>query len=157
MSNEHIDLSEFDDQYEQSEVPESDFGEDPPDGKYQVMVDKAEMAIASTGSKMLKWQFKILTGKYAGRMLFKNSAITPATLPYLKKELHVCGFFRKISELPEHVGELLDKQLEVFKKTKGKDAQGRDNVNVYINKQLAGVVPEGSANGTHDASSDIPF
>lgn len=43
-----------------------------PDDWYDVVVDKAEATVASTGSKMLKVKLRVVGGPYDGRVLFTN-------------------------------------------------------------------------------------
>ena len=72
---EDIDLSQFDDDYESAEVEEREF-EPVPDGKYQVKVDRVEIARAkSSGNPMLKWTLKILAPTHAGRLLWRNNVM----------------------------------------------------------------------------------
>jgi len=126
-----IDLAQFDDDF-QSEAPaeRGDF-ETVPDGKYQVAVEKVELTQSSTGNPMLKWTLRILAPRFANRLLWRNSVFTANTLKYVKTDLHLCGLdLEKLSELPKHLGKLLELKLEVTKKTKG------DNENIYFNRRI---------------------
>jgi hypothetical protein len=128
-----VDLSVFDSEYEAAEAP--DF-EEVPDGKYQVTVKTVRLGESSKGDPMLKWDLVVISGQFAGRHIFKNAVITAASLPFVKGDLKTLGVtLPKFSELPNHLEGLLDKKLQVTKKTKD------EFTNVYFNKLLA--IPEG--------------
>lgn len=127
-----IDLAQFDDDYSSAPVEEREF-EDVPDGKYQVNVEKVELAKAqSSGNAMLKWTLKILGPRFAGRLLWRNSVMaSKENLKWLKTDLHTCGLdIEKLSELPARLGDLLDVKLEITKRTKG------DNQNIFFNRRI---------------------
>lgn len=127
-----LDLTQYDDDFAEAPVEEREF-EDVPDGKYQVKVEKVELARAqSSGNPMLKWMLKILGPKCAGRMLWRNSVMaSKENLKWLKTDLHTCGVdIGKLSDLPARLGDLLDITLEVTKRTKG------ENENIYFNRRV---------------------
>lgn len=134
-NNDSVDLTQWDDEYEQAPVEERSF-DDVPDGKYQVNVEKAEMTHSKTsGLPMLKWTFKILGPTYAGRLLWKHAVITnEESVKHIKGDLAVCGLqLPKFSQLPQHTGKLLDLKLEISKQTRG------EYENIYINKLISGA------------------
>ncbi|MHB1001444.1 MAG: DUF669 domain-containing protein [Armatimonadota bacterium] len=126
-----IDLAQFDDDYANAPVEEREF-DDVPDGKYQVNVDKVELTKAqSTGNPMIKWTLKILGPQCAGRLLWRNSVITKATLSWVKTDLKTCGLeMDGLSELRDRLNDLLDVKLEITKRTKG------ESQNIYINRRI---------------------
>ena len=132
MSQRAIDLSQFDNGFRAEQTEERGDFESVPDGKYQVVVDKAELTEAqSTGNPMLKWTLRVIAPKFINRLIWRNSVITHNTLKYLKTDLHTCGLdLDRISDLPKHLKTLLDVKLEVTKKTKG------DNENIYFNSRI---------------------
>ena len=134
MSDERIDLSHLDAEYQETEVPDQEFTPIP-DGKYQVTVDRVEIVNAqSTGNPMLKWTFRILGPTFQDRLLWKNSVLISGLMEYVKRDLQTCGIqITKISELSEHLNELLDLRLEIAKKTKN------ESENIYINKCISEV------------------
>lgn len=139
FDSESLDLAQFDDRYESAKVEERDF-EEPPDGKYQVIVDKVELTKSqTTNHPMLKWQLKILGPQCAGRFLFRNNMIVTAeNLKWLKSDLVMCGLvLQKLSDLPNRLAELLDVTLEVKKQTKGEYS------NVYFQRRIQVDVPQG--------------
>jgi len=80
---------------------------------------------------MLKWDLIVLSGQYAGRHVFKNSVITHKSIPFVKGDLKTLGVQPpKFSELPNHLAALLDKTLEITKRTKG------EYTNVYFNRRI---------------------
>ena len=126
-----IDLAQFDDDFQSESTAERGDFESVPDGKYQVAVEKVELTQSSTGNPMLKWTLRILAPRFANRYLWRNSVFTANTLKYVKTDLHLCGLdLEKLSELPKHLGKLLELKLEVTKKTKG------DNENIYFNRRI---------------------
>src|ERR1017187_6199318 len=110
-----IDLSQFDDGFRGEQPEERGEFESVPDGKYQVTVEKGEMAEAqSTGNPMLKWTLRVIAPKFVNRLMWRNSVITHNTLKYVKTDLHLCGLdLDKLSDLPKHLKKLLDVKLEV--------------------------------------------
>ncbi len=154
--NEHedIDLSQFDDDYESAEVEDREF-EPVPDGKYQVKVDRVEIARAkSSGNPMLKWTLKILAPTHAGRLLWRNNVMaSKENIKWLKNDLHVCGLeIEKLSELPERLDDLLDLTLEVTKRTRG------ENENIYLNRRIEIDAGDDDTEPARDAKGEIiPF
>ena len=129
---ERVDLSQFDEDYAVAPVEERDI-QKVPDGKYQVNVEKVEIARAkTTGNPMLKWTLRILGPACRGRLLWRNNVLASReNLKWLKSDLHVCGLdLGKVSDLNDRVHELLDVKLEVTKRTKG------ENENVYFNRRI---------------------
>ncbi len=128
-----VDLTAFDEDYEQAEAP--DF-EEVPDGKYQVRVLKAQLGESRKGDPMLKWDLVVLSGPHAGRHIFKNAVITRDSIPFVKGDLKTLGLaLTRFSDLPAHLEELLDKTVEITKRTKG------EFTNVYFNRLIE--LPEG--------------
>lgn len=143
-----IDLAQLDEDFAAAEVDKREFDE-VPDGKYQVTVDRVELARARTsGNALLRWTLKILNGPHAGRLLWRNNVmVSRDNLRFLKTDLHVCGLdLEKLSDLPASLDKLLDVQLEVTRKTKG------ENTNVYFNRR---IVLAGAGAAAND--SDTPF
>jgi len=132
-----FDLSQFDGDFEETEVEDREFG-DIPDGKYQVRVEQVELTRAHTsGNPMLKWTLKILAPTFVGRLLWRNNVITTDNLKWLKTDLHTCGLdIDKLSELPSRMHELQGVTLEVTKRTKG------SNQNIFLNRQIDIDIPE---------------
>ena len=127
------DLTEFDGDYAAAKPPDN--GE-VPDGKYGVRVQSVTLGRSQKGDAMLTYDLVVMTGPYARRHIFKNAVITQASLPYVKGDLKTLGMvLGKFSDLPQHLPELLDKTLQITKRTKDEFA------NVYFNKVIA--IPAG--------------
>jgi len=183
-NNDDMNFDDIDnsDTYDKAEAAKSgDFGEPVPDGKYQCIIDKAWLALSgpqskNPGSRMLRWQLKIIGGQYGGRMLFRTNMIeSPDNIKWLKGDLQVCGLeIHKLNELRDRVSSLIGVGVEVQVKNQGKDALGRANQNVYLNKAVEidraaaadGQAAGGGAGGATGASgggsgfsddSDVPF
>jgi hypothetical protein len=134
-------LAAFDEEYDQAEAPDFD---DLPDGKYQVRIESVRMAESQKHDPMIKWDLIVISGQLAGRHIFKNSVITAASLPFVKGDLKVLGVqLPKFSDLPNHLEALLDKKLQVTKKTKD------EYTNVYFNKLL--TIPDDGGTGKEPA------
>ena len=72
-ANENLDLAQFEDRFESAAVEQRKY-EEPPDGKYQVVVDRVELARSQTsGNLMLKWQLKILGPQCAGAAVYRSN------------------------------------------------------------------------------------
>lgn len=148
-----IDLSRFDDDFAEAPIEEREFDE-VPDGKFQVNVDKVELTTAkSSGNAMLKWTLRILGPQYAGRLLWRHNVMaTRENIRWLKNDLHLCGLdLVRLSELPDHLNQLLDVQLEVTKRTRG------ENVNIYFNRRL--MLDEQGTGAAHGRTGrdGVPF
>ena len=148
------DMDEMAGQYEQESAERTD-REEVPDGNYQVHVDKVELVKAKTsGNTMLKWHLRIIAPACVGRKLFKNHVFTQACLRFIKQDLGLCGFdHANFKDLPNHLEELLDLQIEVAKRTKergGNDDGRADGYSIYFNR-LIGRGSAGSAG--YDASA----
>ncbi len=129
-THEDVNLSEYDDQFNQAEEPGFD---NIPDGKYQVNVDKAEITKAKTsGNPLLKWTLKIIGPTNINRLLWNYHILNnPTGQSWLKKDLNLCDIhLNKLSDLPKNIENLLDVKLEVTVRTRN------DNTNVYFNRRL---------------------
>jgi len=153
-----VDLSRFDNEFENAPVEEKKDFDPVPDGKYQVNVEKVELTTAkTTGNPMLKWTLKILAPHFRGRLLWRNNVMASReNIRWLKNDLHVCGLdLQKLSDLPANLEKLLDVKLEITKRTKG------ENENIYFNRRI--VLDEstsGVAGGDFQgvqAKDEIPF
>jgi len=152
-----IDLTQFDDDFAEAPIEDSEFAE-VPDDKYQVNVDKVRITTAKTsGAAMLAWTLRILGPRFAGRLLWRNNVMaTRENIRWLKNDLHVCGLdLVRLSDLPNYLEQLLDVKLEVTKRTKG------SNTNIYFNRRLASDEGAFGAGGSDDFGganpNDVPF
>ena len=144
-ADQSVDLSSFDDEFATAEAPAFD---EVPDGKYQVRIDSVRLESSQKGDPMIKWDLVILSGSQAGRRMFRNSVITAASLPYVKGDLKTLGLaLTKFSELKGRLEELLDKTVEVTKRTRGEFS------NVYFNRLIQIAITTSSDR----VDSDIPF
>ena len=68
---------------------------------------------------MLKWTLRIIGPSHANRLLWHNKVISVNTMPYVIQDLRLCRLeLTSFSDLPNHLGKLLDIQLEITKRTK---------------------------------------
>jgi hypothetical protein len=150
MSEDRVDLSHLDEEYAETEVPEQEFSPIP-DGKYQVLVERAEIATAQTsGNPMLKWTLRILGPAFRDRLLWKNSVLLSGLLQYVKKDLQTCGVhIQKISDLPDQLEKLLDIRLEIVKKTKN------ESESIYFNKLISRAAEDNYERASQEAKT--PF
>jgi hypothetical protein len=149
------DMEEMEGQYgkEAEERPER---EEVPDGNYQVQVEKVEVVKAKTsGNTMLRWTLRIIAPTCIGRKLFKNHVFTPNCLGYIKQDLGLCGFdHANFRNLPNHLGDFLDLQLEVAKRQNERPDNGdrrRAGYNLYFNRLIGRGAPgdRGTSNQGH--------
>lgn len=139
------DLSGFDDDF--VEAPLEDRDDEIPDGRYQAVVERAELTHArSSGNPMLKWQLRILGPSSVGRVLWRHNVIaTRENLRWLKKDLHTCGLhLERLSELQANLNRLLGVVVEVVVRTAG------ENRNTYLNRRI--VAAEGEHGTDHTAN-----
>ena len=135
-TNQSVDLTTFDDEFETAEAPEYD---EVPDGKYQARIETVRLESSQKGDPMIKFELEVLSGSQAGRRIFKNSVITQASLPYVKGDLKTLGLeLAKFSELGGRLEDLLDVTLEVTKRTRGEYS------NVYFNRRIRIAAASGS-------------
>lgn len=144
------DLSQYDEQFAGAPAER----EDVPDGKYQVKVQRAILAVSKkSGNPMLKWELVILAGPHTNRRIFRNNVIMAGDqIKYLKQDLHTAGLdLERVSELEANLGKLLDVCLEVSVVTKG------ENKNCYLNRKLELAAVAQAPTGTDASGANIPF
>ncbi|MCO6439007.1 MAG: DUF669 domain-containing protein [Phycisphaerae bacterium] len=138
-----VDLSTYDEEYAAAVAADSD---EVPDGKYQVRVQTVRVARSQKGDPMIKWDLVVHSGPHANRHIFKNAVITQASLPFVKGDLKTLGLeLPRFSDLPAHLETLLDRTLEVTKRTKG------EYTNVYFNRAVQVPI------GERVSDVDVPF
>jgi len=129
MSSPAIDLSQFDAEYRrQLNNPDNQFGEIP-DGRYHVLVENVELTNSRTsGLPMMKWRLRVIGPTHANRLLWKNSAITDKSMPFVTQDLSVCQLqLDRFADLEHRLTDLIDLHLEVQKYT---GQNGRDNITI---------------------------
>lgn len=153
------DLSQWDDDFDSTDVPEHSF-DDIPDGDYEAILDKISVTTASgTGAPLVKFCVKIDGPNFAGRVLWKNDGIaTKQNLEYLKKDLTICGYVGKLSQLAARAHELSGVRIKI--KVKNKDGY----TNFYINRRIGDAPPTPEAeepppapSSYHEPSDHVPF
>ena len=137
MTDEYsIDLAYLDDEYNQVTPAERQEFDDIPNGRYQAYVDKVALTRSKANNPMLKWELVIIAGPFKRRRLFRqNLLVTPENLRWLKADLQTAGLtLTRLSELKEHLNELLNVVLDINVRTKGSGDEQRTDV--YLNKRL---------------------
>jgi hypothetical protein len=110
-----------------------------PDGRYHVRVERVELATAQSGRPILKWRLRVCAPSCAGSVLWKNHLVIPENFGWLKHDLRLCGLeLDRLSDLPDSLERLIDVELEVSKRTRGRWD------NVYFNRRLDPAQPRGS-------------
>ena len=152
MSRYKSELAELDEVWFNIEPDDPNSFDDLPDGKYACRIDRVEVKPSKTSGRLqLVWEFVVEEGDYEGRRIWKYSGLENAeNLKFLKNELWRIGLqLQLISQIEEHLTELLDLIVEVQIKTKKKGDQ--EFRNVYVNKRL-------DVSGTDDFKpDDVPF
>jgi hypothetical protein len=127
-------LEQLQDDWEEANV--FDPMEPVPDGKYQVVLNRAEFMKSQAGEDMLKWTFAVVSSGQKGRVISKFNMIRSDTITFLKTDLARAGVkIQKLTELPQALSELAGRYFEVQVKTR-KDKYGIDRTNVYINREF---------------------
>lgn len=141
-----FDLASLDEDFANAIAPERTGPAPIPDGKYLVRIDNVNLVKSKTsGEPMLAFELVVIQGELEKRKLFRNMVLNHKTLSFAKRDLAMLGWTGKLSELEnfERRKVLLDVQLEVNVRTKGQDAQGRPNTNIYFDKLvIAGASSE---------------
>lgn len=155
IANADFDLAALDDQYAATAAPEKKAG--PPDGRYQVKVEAVDLEKSKTkGTPTLVLELLIISGEHAGRKLWKRSAITAGSLPYLKQDLLTLGWTKTLRDLqdPMQRRSLLDVAIQVTKKTKQNGQY--DDVNIYIDKRITVTAEQVQAASAARTTGDEP-
>ena len=162
-----VDLSKYDDDYRKAKQADTPPPFRPvPDGKYQVIVENVELTkTRTTGNPMLKWRLRIAGPQMADRILWKSEVITERTIPYVTKNLTLCGLnLQTFGELPGRLTELANVRLEVTKRGR---TEGPDDV--YFDRNLTAIaVPSQNQPSAYDQADrsvvydedlndDLPF
>lgn len=98
--------------------------EDLPEGRYEIIVEKADIIPTSTEKPMLKMQYRITEGKYKKRVVFDQCVIQDNTRWKLKTMLQAVGSNLTnqdnvdINDLPK---EFIRKEYSVYIKTTKSD------------------------------------
>ena len=121
-----------------------------PDGRYQVVVERAELTTSKAGNGMLKWTLAVVSGKYAKRKLWRHNMLSSSTnFRWLLSDLHICKVhLDKLSDLHEKVHDLLDCLLEVTVKN-ATGADGKTDQRVYHNKFIKKQEPSQARSEEH--------
>lgn len=152
----HEELKEFDGAWE--DAPVETGSDNIPDGVYQARVERVEVKKSKTsGNLMLEWELVITHGEYEGRHVWKYNLLTDADkLRWTKKDLVTAGLkLNKLSELPMHLDNLLDRVLEIRTKTQKSRNGGDDFQAVYFNKLL--VDPHSGEKAASYEFDEAPF
>jgi hypothetical protein len=133
-----IDLSSYEQAFSQAVITEGGGSDEPPDGEYDVAVERAEVKLSKTSGKpMLSWQYRIEGPSQAGRCLFRHDVFTADAekMGRLLSDLHVCGLkLERFQDIEARAGELVGVRLRVKKRTKG------EFTDVFINGRLGDAI-----------------
>lgn len=101
------------------------------DGRYHVLVERVELRTSRFSAEpLLRWTLRLVDSPNSPP-IFKNHVIRPAGLHLLKKDLRLCGLeLQRLSDLPAHLDELHDRELEITLRTVG------TNRRVYFERSL---------------------
>jgi hypothetical protein len=157
MNDNAPDLSQWDDDYDGTQTPEHNF-DDIADGDYDTTLDKLVVTTSTSGSPVVKFLVKIDGPNFVGRTMWKTDGIaTKQNLEYLKKDLTICGYVGKLSQLAARADEFRGVRLKVKVKNKG------GYTNYYINKRIgepstaSPPVEDQSPASALDPSDPVPF
>tara|TARA_R100000008_G_C3561561_1_gene156520 strand:+ start:247 stop:765 length:519 start_codon:yes stop_codon:yes gene_type:complete len=149
-----LNWDKLDESWAGASVEKKDTGTDydpVPDGRYVCVIDRVSFKESKAGNPYLNWVLIVENGHSEGRWLFKRNMLESSqNMVFLKKDLATCGV-----ELPEKISELnleslLDKKVEVTKKTKN------DFENIYIDRLLVTGSPFHGIGNASGVPSDDP-
>jgi hypothetical protein len=158
-SADNIDLSAFDEDFRRADhkEPAESYTDDVPDGLYETRVEDVSLRrTANTGNPMLVWRLRILGPQCTGRTISRTRVITQKTIPFLKEDLLRLDLdLDRVSDLERRMGEMLDRQVRVLKRTR-QDRQWPDISFVQARRGPASETADVQAwhTGTDD---DLPF
>ncbi len=151
-----LDLSAFDEAYEQVEVKDRpQFDNSPvPNGKYTVETHKVEFKHWPSKNEKpardcLNWTLRVVDGDYKNRFIFKSHNLDKDSLGFLKNDLYLLGYKGKLGNLKDNLESLLHKTVKISQVPQKNNAQYS---NVYFNE----LVEAGSADAPA-GTDDIPF
>jgi hypothetical protein len=154
-----VDLSRFDDEYARAstQTAQQPFYDEIPDGFYDASIEEVQIGqTANTGNPMIVWKLRIHGPECRGKAITKVRVITDKTVAYLKQDLERLEVrLERLSELPDHIGEMIDRPVRIFKRTNPQ----RRWTDVFFVTGRKGPASEGWhggqwATGTDD---DLPF
>ncbi len=163
MSEEVDDLFDFnpelDSMFKNADVTSKGNRSEVPDGNYNVVISKVALEKTKANTPKLNLHLKITNGNHKGRLIFQNYNLNHKVgIEILAKDLHTLGIkLDSLKELKDRVGELLDLNVAVHKKTKESTKEGKTytNVNVYFNELLPAESMEDS-DGEGDGETKSP-
>lgn len=128
------DLASLDDKWAATKV---DSGDKFPDGTHQASISRVSIGESKDHSRLfVVWELLGVSPEVEGMTHKHFRTLDDKNLPWLKKELAVCGVeLERLSDLEDRLPELLDKVLEITVKTKAGDNQ--NFTNTYFNAKVA--------------------
>ena len=133
-----------------------------PEGNYDLELAEAEIKDASTGTKMLACQFKVLEGEYVNRRVFRNFPLTEKAIGFVKALYDACGIelmaLREGGRIEMNIepGELIGQQVSAtvtirkYNDNTGTEREGNDmkNLRSLSGKKRAKPVPLAASSTT---------
>jgi hypothetical protein len=148
-------LAQYKEVFDGAEVKEESNFEDLPDGTYQMRVEEVRFEESKTSQKpMLTWTLVVVApaGNINRKHWHYRSIADDKGIEWMKQELANAGMDvhgMDVTEIPDHLEDLLDRILQVTIKTKG------EYRNSYINRVVGDVATP--ADELPETSDDIAF
>jgi hypothetical protein len=145
-ATEDVDLSAIADVFDSAPPAETKTTHDePPDGDYEVIVERCGLKISKGGNPMVSWMFRIEGPAQIGRCLFRHDVLSPADPEKLAKKVgHLRTDFHRLgiqiataADLKAKVGEAVGVRLKVRKRTKN------GYTDIFINGLVASPIDDG--------------
>ncbi|OWK44026.1 DUF669 domain-containing protein [Fimbriiglobus ruber] len=132
-----------------------------PKGVYVVLATGGRLDQARTGTRCYKVEFRVIEGEHAGRRLWWDKYLTPAALPYTKRDLSKLGITsREKLEQPLPANRLVCK-VTVVVRTDDDGIERNEIRNLELLRvQDAAVDPFAPKTGndpSRDSSAEFPF
>jgi len=132
--------ADFDDDFQQADVPEGSDAEEAPCGKYQCEITRFFDNETQDGTQRLNGVLKVISGEHAGKVIYKSWLLSPSAMPYIKADFKRFGLpveTTRFSELRRMLDtDVIGKRCEAVKKENEKNTK---YANVYINSMLSSL------------------
>jgi hypothetical protein len=145
-------LTQFDEEFENAQLPESGKSNRLPDGDWEARVSQSFVGVAPWDEVQWTIEFEAEVNGETKRITKWNSLQNKERMEWTKKDLFTLGYKGKLSQFNLHAHELLDSIVKINVKTTKRE--NKEFTNVYINELVAAPALVGSGNPQSD---DVPF
>ena len=133
------------------------------DGTYKAVVSDFSVFNTATGDFFVSWWFEVTDGAASGAQLQSFSGVSPFSVKFIKRSVQrVTGSYPEWSDMfNEETGRtneitrglIVGSPVQLTQKTNSKN--GKDYVNVYIDKRLNGSPSKAVEPSTEESGDDV--